>query len=117
MELALARVHSGAKLETDPACACDDRLGAANRPGRPVEGGKEAVACRVLLLAPEAGELPPHQGVMLSEELTPRAVAELGGALRRADDVGEEQCGENRVRHRGWDFSRDESLELVADLR
>ena len=86
-------MHSSAQLETDPTHALGDRLRAANRPSRPVEGGEEAVAGRVLLLAPEPGQLAPNQGVMLTEQLAPRAVADLGGALGRADDVGEKQGG------------------------
>src|SRR5207248_6292103 len=101
VELALARVHAGAQLEPDPTDALDDGLGTANRPSRPVEGGEEAVAGRVLLLAAVARQLASNERVMLGERLAPRAVAELGGAHGRADDVGEEEGREHRVRHYG----------------
>src|SRR5215218_3908164 len=94
VEFALARVHTGAHLEPDSAHALDDCLCAANRARRPVERGKEAITRGVLLLASESRQLAPYQRVMAFEELPPRTVAELGGALGRADNVGEERVHE-----------------------
>src|SRR5205814_10584123 len=69
------------------------------------------------LLAAVARQLASNERVMLGEQLAPRAVAELGGAYGRADDVGEEEGREHRVRHCRGRLSGDEALDLVADLR
>src|SRR5580692_11231637 len=49
----------------------------------------------------KAREIAPNCGVMIVEQVAPAAVAERGGLLGRADDVGEEYRGEHPVdRHR-----------------
>ena len=71
--------------------------GAADAARRSVEGGKNAVAGRLDLMAAKACEIAPDRGVMTVEEITPAAVAERGGLLGRADDVGKENRGEYPV--------------------
>src|SRR5206468_5668421 len=70
---------------------------AADRPGRPVEGREEAVAGRVDRAAAEANELAAHELMVALEQLAPSAIAERGGALTGADDVGEEHGSEHAV--------------------
>jgi len=50
-ELALTGMQTGANLQIEVADPFPDCEGAADRPRRPVEGGEEAVACSVHLLA------------------------------------------------------------------
>jgi hypothetical protein len=44
-----------------------------------------------------AGELSPDCSVVVLEELAPARIPELGRLRRRADDVGEENRGEDAV--------------------
>src|SRR5439155_24867411 len=89
-QLALARVQAGSHLDSQCADSFDDRLGAADRPCRPVEAGQEAVAGGVDLAAAEADELAADELVVALEQLAPGAVAERGGWLARAGDGREE---------------------------
>ncbi len=119
--LALARVQAGAHVEAQVANTLGDRTGAADRARRPVETREEAVAGDVELGAAEANELAADQRVMTLEELPPRAVAELRCFRRRADDVGEEDGGEDSVGlaflpTAGVPDVLHEALELDVDL-
>src|SRR5437899_9899961 len=67
--------------------AIRDRAGAADRPSGAVEAGEESVPGRVELLPAEAGELGADVGVVGGDQRAPAPVAQLGGLLRRADDV------------------------------
>src|SRR5262249_19147868 len=58
-------------------------------------------------------ELAPHQRVVALEELAPLAVAEPCGEGGRADDVGEEQGGEDAVRLRRGADTGQELLHLT----
>jgi hypothetical protein len=83
--------------------------------GRAVERGEEAVACGVPLLAAKARELPADESVVLREQISPVAVTEIGSPLDRPDDVGEEQCGEDTLRHIRRLFASDKALHLFDD--
>src|SRR4029077_13095365 len=63
----------------------------------PVEGREEAVARRVNLPAAEAAQLLAYGGVVPLEQGAPGAVAEPGGVLRGAHDVGEQHRGQHAV--------------------
>ena len=64
------------------ATSSDDRARTVDRPRRPVEGGEEAVAGGVQLLAPEPRELAAHSRVVALEQLAPGLVAELAPRAR-----------------------------------
>src|SRR5207244_9408051 len=83
VQLAFPRVHACPNLEPELADAVDDSLGAANRPRRPVEGGEEPVAGRVLLFSAKARQLAANEPVVPLKQVAPRAVAELRRPLRR----------------------------------
>jgi len=91
--LALARVNTGADLDTKRLRRIDDGSAAANRAGRSVEARKEAVAGRVDLAATMAFELLAHGEAMMLEKLLPSAIAHRDGPLGRANDVGEQERG------------------------
>jgi hypothetical protein len=80
VELTLADVDTGAQREAERPDARDDRLGGANRAGRAVERGEEPVARGVPFFAAEACEFSADERVVLSEQISPAAVAKLGGA-------------------------------------
>src|SRR5205823_5348434 len=97
-ELAFPCVEACTYLEPEFPHPGADRLRAADRANRAVELGEESIAGRVDLLAPEARQLLPHERVVALDELAPACVAELREPLRRADDVGEENRGQLRLR-------------------
>src|SRR5919197_928590 len=94
---ALAGVEARTQLDAEPPDRLLDRVGGADRPRRPVECGEEAVPRGVDLLPAEPDELDPNGLVVRLEQLAPAPVAELHRALRRADDVGEEDGCEDAV--------------------
>src|ERR671934_399381 len=116
VQLALAGVHAGPHLKPELVHSVDDRVRAADRPRRPVEGGEEPITCGVLFFASVARQLASHERVMALEQLAPGTVAELGGAVRGADDVGEEHRGEHAVRHLWRRLAAHEALDLLRDL-
>src|SRR5687767_8650653 len=69
VQLALAGVQARAQLEPELTDVGDDRLRAANRSRRPVEGREETVSRGVELCPAEARELTPHGGVMPRKEI------------------------------------------------
>src|SRR5918912_4581027 len=90
-ELALAGVQAGAQLDAEPPHRLLDRVGGADRPRRPVEGGEEAVAGRVDLAPAVAGELRADRRLVRLEQLAPAAVARLRGPPPPAGAVGGEE--------------------------
>ena len=59
------------------------------------------------------GERTPDGRVVVREKLAPATVAQPGGGLRRADDVGEENRGEHPVDVAGLAAADEELLDLV----
>ena len=89
--------------------------GAADRPGRAVERGEEAVADDLDLVPAEALELAPDDPVVVRQQALPAAVAELGRQLRRADDVGEQDGREHAARLGRRPNAGHEVLDLGDD--
>ena len=73
--LALAGVQAGAHRDAGRAGALDDAQRAADRAGQAVEGGDEAVAEGLDLLAAVEREPGADERVVRVEQLAPRAVA------------------------------------------
>jgi hypothetical protein len=63
---------------------------ALDRASGTVEGDEKSVAGGVDLATSKALELAPHDPAVRLEHLTPAPIAQLGGELRRADDVRKE---------------------------
>src|SRR5215213_4173722 len=110
-QLALAGVDPGAHVETESLRALDELQRAPDRPRGAVEAGEEAVSGGVDFRAAVALQLPADERPLLREQLAPAPVAELGGSLGRADEIGEEERGENAVRN----VARRGSTEEVLD--
>src|SRR5207245_1380695 len=94
-DLALAGVQARADLQAEPPHDLGDRAGTADGTGGAVEAGEEAVPGHIELGAAEAEELAANQRVVSLEEVPPGAVAELRRPRGRADDVGEENRGQD----------------------
>src|SRR6516164_782951 len=88
-QLDLAGMQSGAHRDAQGLDGAGDRCRATHSPRRAVERREEAIAQLFHLSAAEPPDLLAYCRVMAVEQHTPLAVAELGGALRRVDDVGE----------------------------
>src|SRR6266536_3596783 len=73
--LTLAGVKAGASRDAKCPGGSDDRLRAADAPGRTVEGGEEAVAQRLHLLPSETRERLPGCATERLEDLAPAAIA------------------------------------------
>ena len=115
VELALAGVDARTDVDAELPQRVADRERAADGARRTVERGEEPVAGGVDLAAAKPLELAPNRGVVRAEELAPAAIAELHGPLRRADDVGEENRGEDAVGLRGGPRPGHELLDLVRE--
>ena len=96
-DLALAGVQPGAHLDAERLHRVANRHRAADRSLRAVEHRQEAVARRVHLAAPKAGELRPDDGVVRIEQRMPVTVADLRRPTRRVHDVGEQHRGEHPI--------------------
>lgn len=113
--LALASVQTYSQLESGPRWRVDDRLTTSDRPRRAVERRDESVACRVQLAPVKAALLVAHGPVALIESLMPSFVAEVGGALRRPDDVSEQTVGQDAVHLDKGALAGDGLSNLVDD--
>jgi hypothetical protein len=95
--LAFAGMEPGTNLDTERLDFLGNRTRAANPASRTVKGSEKAVARRFDFMAAKARKIAADRGVMLVEEIAPPLVAERGGPLGGADDVGEEY-GSDRLR-------------------
>jgi hypothetical protein len=107
-------VESDPKLDPERPGGDDDVLGAADGPGRTVEGGHEAVAGGVDFLAPGSPQLVSHRLVVGIEQRPPAAITERGGTAGRIDDVGKQDGGEKTL-GLGRAFPGQEFGDLVGD--
>ena len=116
-QLALACVQSHPHVEAEFGHQFGNGAAAADRSGRPVEGGEETVSGRIHLVAAEAHELAAHQLVVLLEQRAPCAVAQRRRFLAGADDVREEDGGEDSVRFDLGVLPRGDVGEEAFELR
>src|SRR6188508_1852754 len=113
VQLTLAGVHADPNVEAEALHSLDDRLAAPNRARRPVEPREEPVAGGVHFDTPEAGELPPNDLVVPSDDVPPGTVSDSRRMFRRPHQVGEEDSGENGVRHMLLRRSLQECLDRL----
>jgi hypothetical protein len=78
-----------------------------------IEARKQTVSGEVRDHTAELNNLSLGYGVVGFEQLTPTLVAELGGAARRVDDVGEQDGGEHPIAAQTMTDPRQELLNLV----
>ena len=110
--LDLAGVQPGPDLQPERAQRIPNRRRAADRPGRTVERRQEPVARGVDLVSAEPRELLTHDPVVVSQQRSPTLVAELGGQLRRTDDVGEQHGRQHAVGVRLARLAGEKRLDL-----
>src|SRR5262249_35465279 len=109
--LTFSRVHSGSNLETELTHRAHDRARETHGHSRSLEAGEEPVACGVELATVEPRQQIADTRIVFLEQPVPTAVSELAGALRRADDVREEnRRKETFLRLRG-SHARQELLQ------
>jgi hypothetical protein len=83
VQLELAGVQPGAQVESELADVGGDRLRAADRARRAVEGCKEAVARSVEFRAVESGELAPRGRMVAHEQIAPARLVEPTTSVKR----------------------------------
>src|SRR5439155_9429264 len=114
-QLALASVQPGPHLDPERADAIADGAGAADRARRSVKRREEAVAYRLYFATAEPPELAADERVVVGEQVAPPLVAHLGGTGGRADDVREQDRGQDAVEFAGGPFAGDELLRPLQD--
>ena len=92
--LDLACVDADPHLDAERTDGVDDRVRAVDGDAGAGEHGDESVADGVDFAAAEPFELVADDVVVVVEQVVPPVVAERGGAFGRADDIGENDCGE-----------------------
>ncbi len=110
--LQLTRVQAGANADPESPHPPADRRRAADAPSRAVEGGEEAVAGVLDLLAAMARELTSDQVVVALKQLVPSTIAHLRRSLDGAADVGEEHGGQHAIGLALGAAAGEELLEL-----
>src|SRR4051812_34534349 len=114
-ELDLTGVDARTDLESETWHRARDRQGAADRPCRPVECGKESVAGGIDLATAIPSEFLTDQGVVPLEQVLPCPVSDGACPFRRCDDVGEEDGGKDTIPLRRRPDARQEFLDLIKD--
>src|SRR5262245_22392636 len=98
LDLALTTVKSSPDVDTYRAYLSTDAHSAADRPPGSVKRSQEAISGYIYLVAAEPGQLPPHDGVVLLEQLAPIPISQFHRSFRRANNVSEE----DDVTPNGW---------------
>jgi len=93
-DLNFAGVHTGSHLDAENPHRVDDGRRTFNGSTGAAEGGNKAVTRGVDLAPTEPIEFVADDVVVVVQEVSPPIVAEIGGPLRRTDDIGENDCGE-----------------------
>src|SRR5262249_40359293 len=114
-DVAFARVQTDPEVHTDLPYGPEHRSRACDGRGRGVEGCEKAVARGIDLAPSVSAQLSAYPGVVHLEEIRPCTVAERAGSLRRADDVGEHDRGDDTARLGPAPAAGDELLHLVDD--
>lgn len=104
LEFALSRVHPGPDLEAEVDDVVVESTGEGDRDRGDLERREEAVSGRIHFPATERDKPGAESGVVIPQQIGPRAVTELNQAGGRIDDVGEQ--------HRRQDAAR-EGLEVL----
>ena len=107
--------RTGTDIDTEFMHGGGDTTGATNRPGRSVERGEKAVSLGADLPTTPARDLPPHYAVVHLEQFSPTTIAERRRALRRSDDIGEQDRREDTFLFRHRARPGEELLYVIDD--
>ena len=114
--LALAGMQARTNLDAERLDLLSDGAGAADAARRPVKGRQKAVAGGFHLAAAEASENAPDRGVVVVKQTAPAMVPECGCLLRRTDNVGEENRGEDAIGLDPGGCPREEFFDRIGDF-
>jgi hypothetical protein len=87
-------VYAGSDLDGKRPNRVHDRLSAADRPSRSIEGREEPVARRVHFDTAVSADDRASERVVAFQQRTPGLVSEISGSARRTHNVGEHHRGE-----------------------
>src|SRR5688572_9055179 len=98
-QLAFAGMQASANLDAQILHLLRDIECATDGSGRAVESRVEAIARRIVLDAPPAIQSTTYSLVVRENQRFPRSITECCLPRGRVDDVGEQDCRQNRVQH------------------
>ncbi|TML88400.1 MAG: hypothetical protein E6G06_16320, partial [Actinobacteria bacterium] len=110
----LPDVHPRRHLQAEAAQAFPDGGGTPHCSCRPGERRQHAVARPFDAAPAEPLQLSLHYVIVLVEQLTPSAVAQVADMLAGAHDVGEQDGGQYSFRFRHVAHTRQELLDLIC---
>ena len=113
--LDLAAVQSATDLDVHAPEPIAEREGTPDRPSGPIKRGDQPVSGGLHECASVPIELPLRKPIERIKDLTPTPIAELGGPLGRADDVGEQDRCQHAVGVNGCSRPGQEFLDLIDD--
>jgi hypothetical protein len=96
--LDLAAVQSATDLDAQAPEPIAEREGTSDRSGGPIERSEQPISRGFHERASVSSNLPLGKPIVRIEDVSPTLIAELGGPLRRADDVGEQDRRQHTVR-------------------
>ena len=106
-------MQSRTDLDPQLSDALSDVERTPDRASRAVECGVEAVTRRVGLDATPPLKRVPNDGVVSLDQVLPGAISQRGLPLGRADDVGEQDGGEDGVELGPRQLDADETPNLI----
>ncbi len=115
--LDLAGVNTHPHLDAKLTDRVDDRVRTVDGDAGTGERRDESVTGGVHFATAESLEFVADDPVVVVEQVPPVVVAECGGALGGADDVGENDCGEHTLGVEAAARAGDELLDLVEHRR
>src|SRR5262249_51033418 len=90
---------------------------AADRPPGSVKRSQEAISGYIYLVAAEPGQLSPHDGVVLLEQLAPIPISQLHRSFRRANNVSEEDRRQDAIWFRAMADAGEKFFDLIEERR
>jgi hypothetical protein len=111
------RMDARPHLDAERSDRVDDRVRAVDRNAGTGECRDESVSGRVDFTATVALQFVADDVVVVVEQVVSAVVAERCGALRGADNVGENDCGENTFGVEAAAHARDELFDLIEHRR
>ncbi|CNV38564.1 Uncharacterised protein [Mycobacterium tuberculosis] len=111
--LDLARMNTDPDLNTQRGDRVDDVVRARDRGTRTGERRDETVTGRVHFATAEPLDFVAHDGVVVVQQVAPSVVAERGGVLGRADDVGKHDGGKHALGVSAAAHAGDEFLDFI----
>jgi hypothetical protein len=113
--LDLAGVDAGSDLQAERPDRLLDRLRAADRSRRAIEGGQHAITGRLDLSATVPVQLTSNDSVVTVQKLRPMLVSQARSDLGGANDVGEQHSRQHPAGFRRREPSGEKLFDRVED--